>query len=329
MIDMKVFGFKSFSLKQLLFVSVLLIFLILLFLISFLPLNGSIDYVVYNQCLTGGSYPDFEPGMNLFCSFTAQFDPFLAVLIARFFSLVVLVLATYFIGRRFGITSSLFFLLLNGFQMLGAYRQGWSTIFLCFAILAIVEKKKIIRGWLSLLTAISFHFSSILIFFIVLYAKFAKIWISIVSVLALLYFESLIGLFFGLEIIPDNVLYRYIALSKASLPSNWYLELGKLWYLIYYFVFLIILFKYFRDNRSDNLRKIYIAFLPLIIAVPILTIMDSWIATRLSSLTNPVELLFFVKSATRSQKLFMLISYTIRTGIAFLSFFIFNGAMFN
>jgi hypothetical protein len=328
MANMKIFGFKKRPLKHILFVLIFFIFLGLLILVTFLPMNGAIDYQLYNQCLINGGYLDWEPGMNLICSFTAQFSPSWAVTIPRFTSLVILAITAYLIGKRFSISSSFFFILLNGFQMLGAYRQGYATILLCFAILAIAERKRI-QGWLTLLAAVTFHFSSVLMFFIVLYAKYSKIWISIVAVLLLLFIDPLISLFLGLGIIPDAVLYRYINLANTPLPVNEYLQLGKLWYLIYYSTFLIMLFRYFRDNRFDNLRKIYIAFLPLIFAVLILTIMGSWIAVRLSSLTNPIELLFFVKSASNFQKLFMLVSYIVRTGVAFLNFFIFNGVMFN
>jgi hypothetical protein len=328
MANAKIFGLKKLPIRHILFVLVFFIFLGLLILLAFLPMNGAIDFEVYNICLINGGYQDWEPGMNLICSFTSQFSPSWAVNIPRFASIVILAITTYLIGKRFGITSSFFFILLNGFQMLGAYRQGYATILLCFAILAIAERKRI-QGWLSLLTAVTFHFSSLIMFFIVLYAKYAKIWISIAAILLLLFIEPLISLFLGLGIIPDATLFRYINLANTPLPARAYLQLGKLWYLIYYFTFLIMLFRYFRDNRFDNFRKIYIAFIPLIIAVPVLTIMDSWIAVRLSSLTNPVELLFFVKSASNFQKLFMLGSYFVRTGVAFLNFFIFNGVMFN
>ena len=70
----------------------------------FLPIEGYIDYMWYNTCLTKGgggvSLGTSEPGFGLICSFTSNFSNNTAITIPRFMSLALLVVSFFYIFKK-------------------------------------------------------------------------------------------------------------------------------------------------------------------------------------------------------------------------------------
>jgi hypothetical protein len=307
-----------------------LVFLLMMTMAFTLPIDGFIDYVWYNTCLTQGWLEDAsgnksEPGFGLICNFTSQFPDNIAVIIPRIMSLILLVIAVIFFSRKFDIYTGIFFIYINGFQMLGAYRQGTATVLLSISIYYLLNKKFKSFNIYSLFSFL-FHYSSLLPILAVWFRKYLTLGISLGMCFGILLIEVILTSPYISFFIPESILYRYINLTNESLPGSSYFALGKVWYVIYYGYFIFITHTFFMNkenlNTYRNLRMLYLAFLPIIVAVPTLTLMDSWAATRVSSLTNAFEIIFFALCATNFQRLLMFIAYFIRTTIASISFFI-------
>lgn len=288
--------------------------------------DSFIDYFVYNLCLTKGGYPSFEPAMNLVCTFTANFSDNVAIKIARICSISLLIMACLFFSAKFGPITGLFFLYLNGFQTLGAYRQGTATILLCLAMYYIAVNKNRFKEAILLILSFLFHYSSFFVIFTLLFRRLSGKFTAIIFISALFFIPIILQFsVFGM-VLPTVTLQRYVNLTEGSLPSSAYYNLGKIWYVIYYSVLTAAVTKYFHKNSSIQPTihlKLYYCFIPILIAVPVLTLADSWVATRISSLTNGFELLYFILWATKRMKIFMFTAYFVRTTIAFVSFFIF------
>jgi len=303
-----------------------LIFLLMFLMAFMLPLDGYIDYVWYNTCLTQGRPEDSEPGFGLICNITSFFPDNVAVKIPRILSLFLLILSVIIFSKNFDIFTGLFFLYINGFQTLGAYRQGTATIFLSFALLFVLKNKYKAYNF-SNVFAFLFHYTSILPILAVWFRKYINFWIAIILCFGILLIELVLSSNYASLLIPESVLYRYINLTNESLPGSSYFAFGKLWYIFYYSYFILISYNYFLvkdfNNYFSEIKKLYFAFLPIIIAVPTLTLLDSWAATRVSSMTNAFEIVFFALCATNFQRMIMFLAYFVRTSIASLNFFVF------
>ena len=299
------------------------VFCIFFVIAVLLDSEAFIDYFVYNKCLTNGWYPTFEPAMNVLCKFTSNFSDNIAIKTARIFSISLLVFTCLFFSTKFGPFTGLFFLYLNGFQTLGAYRQGTATILICLAVYYIVSRNKF-REISLLALAFLFHFSSIFIILILFFRRFSGKISAIVFICTIFFIPIILRYPLFELIIPIDVLGRYINLTEGALPSSAYFALGKIWYVIYFSVLIAASTKYFYKNKYSRPAiesNLYYCFLPILISVPILTLMDSWAATRISSLTNGFELLFFIFCASLRMRVFMFTAYFVRTSIAFISFF--------
>jgi hypothetical protein len=314
--------------KIIVFAYIFFLFIGSLVMALMMPLDGYIDYVVYNTCFIDGSFPAFEgsePSMNLLCSVTANFSENIAIVLPRILSLGLLIAGTVFFSRKFNVYTGLFFIYLNGFQTLGAYRQGTSTILLCFALYFLLNGR-ITRYYIYAISALTFHFSSVFVLFVIWLRQHMRLWIAICSCVLIMLIEPILTSPVVGFLIPQGNISRYVNLTNHSLPGGGYFALGKVWYVIYYSYFIIISVKFFEKvkftSSFNHQRSIFLSFLPIIVAVPALTLMDSWAATRVSSLTNAFELIFFALYATSIQRLFIFLAYFVRSSIAFINFFI-------
>lgn len=307
--------------KSLVFISSLSIFLCIAILGFTLPDDAYIDYLVYNQCLTNGSYPNTEPGFAAVCKFTALFSDSTAITLARMFSLTLLLTSFLYFYKIFGVYTAFFHIFINGFQTLGAYRQGTSTILICVAAVMLIKSHKL-RAFGTIILATLFHYSSLFFIFTLLVMKFVNRYLAILVACTVVFSSFILLNPLTAYIIPQVVLYRYDNLLNESLPGSSYFALGKVWYIVYYTYFNIILWRSFDKINNIMLMHFSYVLFALTLSVPILTIMDSWAATRISSMTNPLELIFFAVMASSTQRLIMLGAYVVRTSVAFINFFV-------
>jgi len=307
--------------RSLVFISSLYIFLCIAILGFALPDDGYIDYLVYNQCLTNGSYPDIEPGFAVICQFTSLFSESTAITLARMLSLTLLLTSFLYFYKAFGVYTAFFHIFINGFQTLGAYRQGTATILMCVAVVMLMKSHKI-RAFGTIIFATLFHYSYIFFIFVVVVMKFANRYLAILVACTVIFSSFILLHPLTAYIIPQTVLYRYDNLLNESLPVSSYFALGKVWYVVYYTYFNIILWRSFEKINNIILLNFSYVLFALTLCVPILTLMDSWAATRISSMTNPLELIFFAVWASSMQRLIMLGAYMVRTGVAFINFFV-------
>lgn len=316
---------KNSIFKYFLLLIAFYIFMNIFVMATFIPIEGYIDYVWYNTCLTGGggsvSKGTSEPGFGLVCSFTSKFSNDIAVIIPRYMSLALLIISFLYILKKVDIYTGLFHLYMNGFQTLGAYRQGSATIFLCVAIIFLWHNKKF-KAYIFSVLGILFHYTSLYFLLVLFFRNVFKRVIGIFCVSIILFIEVILTSPFLAMFLPSLVLHRYNNLFNESLPGSGYFALGKVWYVVYYSYFNVIAWKSMKNIRGSFIEKTYNVFLPMLFAVPILTLMDSWSATRISTLTNPFELLFFGVIASPMQRLIIFMFYLVRTSIAFVNFFV-------
>lgn len=307
------------TLKDISFLFLIFFFLVFFLLNLLLPLDHYLDYVVYNHCFISGEYENLESGFTLICKLTKFLPENLAILFPRFLVLAFFIITTYYFYRVFGIYTALFQVFLNGFQLLGGYRQGIATLFLCIAIVFLI-KNKVIKSFFYSSVAFFFHSSSFYFLLLLTTKKFFSNKLSFLFffvIVTIYYFFKLDFLFFIDEIIRT----KYTNLLAKELPDTKYFQLGTLWYLLFYTYFFFIILKKYSYITHLKLNSICNFYLIIILFVIVLTLSGSWAAVRISTMINPFTLVFFGLFANKIQRLIIFLFFFIRFVIAFINFF--------